>query len=172
MLEVSPLSGRQPRQLAVSVVVPAFNEAAGLAAFHTRLQRALAGVASWEVIYVDDGSTDTTRSAIEALYRSDARIALVSLSRNFGKETAITAGLDHASGDAVVVIDADLQDPPELIPELIAGLAVGFRHGLRQAPKPSGGDLAEAGDIPGVLSADAAAWAICGCRRTPAIFAS
>jgi glycosyltransferase involved in cell wall biosynthesis len=126
MLEVSPLPDRHPQRPAVSVVVPAYNEAGCLAAFHTRLQRAMADVESWEAIYVDDGSTDTTRAAIEALYRLDHRIALVSLSRNFGKETAITAGLDHASGDAVVVIDADLQDPPELIPALIAQWRGGF----------------------------------------------
>ncbi len=126
MLEVSPLSGRRPWQPAVSVVVPAYNEAAGLPAFHARLRHALADVPGWEVIYVDDGSTDATRLAMEALHRADDRVALISLSRNFGKETAITAGLDHAFGDVVVVIDADLQDPPELIPQLIACWREGF----------------------------------------------
>lgn len=126
MLEVSPLSGRRPWQPAVSVVVPAYNEATGLAAFHARLQHAMADVSGWEVIYIDDGSTDTTRLAMEALHRADDRVALISLSRNFGKETAITAGLDHAFGDVVVVIDADLQDPPELIPQLIACWREGF----------------------------------------------
>lgn len=126
MLEVSPLSGRRPWQPAVSIVVPAYNEAAGLGAFHDRLQHAMAEVTGWEVIYVDDGSTDTTRIAMEALHRADDRVALISLSRNFGKETAITAGLDHALGDVVVVIDADLQDPPELIPQLIACWREGF----------------------------------------------
>ena len=126
MLEVSPLSGRRPWQPAVSVVVPAYNEAAGLATFHARLQHALSELAGWEVIYVDDGSTDATRNVMEALHRADDRVALISLSRNFGKETAITAGLDHAFGDVVVVIDADLQDPPELIPQLIACWRQGF----------------------------------------------
>jgi glycosyltransferase involved in cell wall biosynthesis len=75
---------------------------------------------SWEVVYVDDGSRDATRAVIEAIRRRDGRAAVLGLSRNFGKEAALTAGLDHASGAAVVVIDADLQDPPELIAELVA----------------------------------------------------
>ena len=120
----------------ISIVVPAYNEAASLQPFHQRLVRALADVESWEVVYVDDGSTDSTLAVMEATNRADARVAVVSLSRNFGKETAITAGLDHTTGDAVVVIDADLQDPPELIPDLIASWRAGFRHGLRQTPQP------------------------------------
>jgi glycosyltransferase involved in cell wall biosynthesis len=110
----------------ISVVVPAYNEAAGLDNFHRRLVSALAGLESWEVVYVNDGSTDSTSAVMEAVHRTDDRVAVVSLSRNFGKETAITAGLDHAAGDAVVVIDADLQDPPELIPELVANWRAGF----------------------------------------------
>jgi glycosyltransferase involved in cell wall biosynthesis len=120
------LSHRPPWQPTLSVVVPAFNEAAALDIFHGRLARALTGVERWEAIYVNDGSTDATLPAIEALRRTDDRVAVVSLSRNFGKEIAITAGLDHAAGDAVVVIDADLQDPPEVIPELIAAWRAGF----------------------------------------------
>jgi glycosyltransferase involved in cell wall biosynthesis len=83
-------------------------------------------VGSWEAIYVDDGSNDQTRQTIECLRRDDPRIALVCLSRNFGKEIATTAGLDHAHGDAVIVIDADLQDPPEVIPQLVAAWRQGF----------------------------------------------
>ena len=109
-----------------SVVVPAFNEAVGLAAFHARLLPVMDSLGEWEIIYVDDGSTDDTRAAIEALRRADNRIATIGLSRNFGKEIAITAGLDHASGDAVIVIDADLQDPPEIIPALVAAWRDGF----------------------------------------------
>jgi glycosyltransferase involved in cell wall biosynthesis len=126
MREVSLLSVRRSWQPAISVVVPAYNEAAGLDIFHRRLLLALAGLESWEVVYVDDGSTDGTLAVIEVLHRSDDRVAMVSLSRNFGKEIAITAGLDHAAGDAVVVIDADLQDPPELIPELVTCWRAGF----------------------------------------------
>jgi glycosyltransferase involved in cell wall biosynthesis len=123
MQEASPRSSWQP---AISVVVPAYNEAAGLDIFHRRLLRALAGVESWEVIYINDGSTDGTLLIIEALHRASGQVAVVSLSRNFGKEIAITAGLDHAAGQAVVVIDADLQDPPEVIPDLVACWQAGF----------------------------------------------
>ena len=126
MQEVSPLSVRRSWQPTISVVVPAFNEAAGLDIFHRRLMRALKDLDSWEVVYVNDGSTDGTLSVIETLHRAGDRVAVVSLSRNFGKETAITAGLDHAVGDAVVVIDADLQDPPELIPQLVTCWRAGF----------------------------------------------
>ncbi|WP_428486038.1 glycosyltransferase family 2 protein [Rhodopila sp.] len=126
MLDISLLALRRPWQPTISVVVPAYNEADGLVRFHQRLEHAMAGLGHWEVIYVNDGSTDRTMAVVEALQRTDDRIALVSLSRNFGKETAITAGLDYASGDAVVVIDADLQDPPEVIPALVAAWKSGF----------------------------------------------
>ncbi len=116
MRDASSALSRRSWQPAISVVVPAHNEAAGLALFHRRLTGALNGIDNWEVVYIDDGSTDATLAAIESLRRTDDRVAVVSLSRNFGKEIAITAGLDHAAGDAVVVIDADLQDPPEAIP--------------------------------------------------------
>jgi glycosyltransferase involved in cell wall biosynthesis len=109
-----------------SVVVPAFNEADCIDEFHQRLAAAMESLGSWDAIYVDDGSEDTTRETIETLRRADPRIALVCLSRNFGKEIATTAGLDHARGEAVIVIDADLQDPPEVIPELVAAWRQGF----------------------------------------------
>ncbi len=105
---------------AISVVVPCFNEATSLPAFHARLAAVMDATGlPWSVIYVDDGSQDATRRVAESL-AADTRVAVLGLSRNFGKEAATTAGLDHARGDAVVVIDADLQDPPEVIPELIA----------------------------------------------------
>jgi glycosyltransferase involved in cell wall biosynthesis len=111
---------------AFSVVIPAFNEAEGLTTFHRRLVTVMERIGSWEAIYVDDGSNDQTRQTIERLRQDDPRIALVCLSRNFGKEIATTAGLDHAHGDAVIVIDADLQDPPEVIPQLVAAWRQGF----------------------------------------------
>src|ERR1700712_268537 len=86
-----------PWQPVLTVVVPAYNEAVGLNMFHRRLSAALAKVESWEVVYVNDGSTDATLAMMEALRRTDDHVALISLSRNFGKETAITAGLDHAA---------------------------------------------------------------------------
>jgi polyisoprenyl-phosphate glycosyltransferase len=126
MLDISSQPERQFWHPVISVVVPAFNEAAGLQRFHQRLAAALADQESWDVVYVDDGSTDGTLAVMQALQAADSRVGVLSLSRNFGKETAITAGLDHAAGNAVVVIDADLQDPPELIPELIAQWRAGF----------------------------------------------
>ncbi len=105
----------------LSIVVPCFDEADGLAEFHRRLAAAMDATAlPWSVTYVDDGSQDGTRALAERLAASDPRVAVLGLSRNFGKEAATTAGLDHARGDAVVVIDADLQDPPEVIPLLVA----------------------------------------------------
>ncbi|HMM70791.1 MAG TPA: glycosyltransferase family 2 protein [Rhodocyclaceae bacterium] len=104
----------------LSIVVPAYNEAEGLPELHRRLSAVLDGVdLEAEILYVNDGSRDATLAVMEDLHRQDSRVGIVDLSRNFGKEIAMTAGLDLAGGDAVVVIDADLQDPPELIPELI-----------------------------------------------------
>jgi glycosyltransferase involved in cell wall biosynthesis len=105
----------------LSVVVPCFNEALGLAAFHQRLATVMDSVGlAWTVIYIDDGSRDQTRQAIASLAVADRRVEILGLSRNFGKEAATTAGLDHARGDAVIIIDADLQDPPEVIPDLVS----------------------------------------------------
>jgi glycosyltransferase involved in cell wall biosynthesis len=106
-------------------VVPAFNEEEGLLELHRRLTAVLENLdADWEVLYVNDGSGDGTLSVLNGF--NDPRVAIIDLSRNFGKEIAMTAGLDHARGDAVVVIDADLQDPPELIPELVRRWREGF----------------------------------------------
>jgi glycosyltransferase involved in cell wall biosynthesis len=109
-----------------SVIVPAYNEEDGIAEFHSRLSDVMNGVGAWEVVYVNDGSRDRTGSFIEAIRQTDPHVALVNLSRNFGKEIATTAGLDHARGDAIILIDADLQDPPELIPKLIACWREGY----------------------------------------------
>ncbi len=111
----------------LTVVVPAYNEAAGLAGFQRRLGAVLDGLdLDCRVLYVDDGSRDRTWQAIEDLAAADPRVGALRLSRNFGKEAALTAGLDHAEGDAVVVIDADLQDPPELIPDMISQWRAGY----------------------------------------------
>ena len=102
------------------VVVPAYNESEGLREFHKRLAAVLDQLdLRSTVLYVDDGSRDDTYAVMESLRAADARVSTLKLSRNFGKELALTAGLDHADGDAVIVIDADLQDPPELIPEFV-----------------------------------------------------
>lgn len=113
--------------LKLTVIVPVFNEEAVLPAFHRRLAAVLDGLAmQGEIIYVNDGSNDGSLNEMHRLMAEDARVAIVDLSRNFGKEIAMTAGLDHAHGDAVVVIDADLQDPPELIPEMIEHWQAGY----------------------------------------------
>jgi glycosyltransferase involved in cell wall biosynthesis len=104
----------------VSIIVPAYNEAEVIIPFHKRLSEALSSSKyDIEVIYVNDGSRDLTLERLHQLRVEDKRIGIISFSRNFGKEIAMTAGLDYATGDAVVIIDADLQDPPELINELI-----------------------------------------------------
>jgi polyisoprenyl-phosphate glycosyltransferase len=111
----------------LSIVVPSYNEEAVLQAFHRRISAVLESIAmDVEIIYVNDGSTDNSLKIMRQLREADARIAIIDLSRNFGKEIAMTAGLDHASGDAVVIIDADLQDPPELIPELLKNWVDGY----------------------------------------------
>jgi len=104
----------------ISIVVPVYNEEEVLPEFHETVVQVLSDLPVYlEIVYVNDGSTDTTLDIINDLRVKDKSITLIDLSRNFGKEVALSAGLHKAAGDAVVVIDADLQDPPELIPELI-----------------------------------------------------
>lgn len=111
----------------LTIVVPAYNEAAVLEAFHRRLSAVLDNLPlASEVLYVDDGSHDETWAIIERLIAADPRTGAIRLSRNFGKEAALTAGLDQVVADAAVVIDADLQDPPELIPALVAQWQAGY----------------------------------------------
>jgi polyisoprenyl-phosphate glycosyltransferase len=105
----------------VSIVVPAYNEGDVVLEFNRRLSCAREELSSpSEVIYVNDGSSDDTLALLRSLKGADPTIGIVDFSRNFGKEVALTAGLDHARGDVVVLIDADLQHPPELIPKFIA----------------------------------------------------
>jgi glycosyltransferase involved in cell wall biosynthesis len=122
---VEPRGEEAPRL--VSIVCPAFNEEESIAEFHRAVRRTLADMEQpFEVVFVNDGSTDGTKALIKALCERHPNTSLVDLSRNFGKEIAITAGLDHARGEAVVIMDADLQHPPELIGEMIAGWAEGY----------------------------------------------
>jgi glycosyltransferase involved in cell wall biosynthesis len=112
----------------LSLVVPCKNEEQVLLETHRRLTQALSAIdhVSFEIIYVDDGSQDSTPEALRKLHRDDKRVRVVRLSRNFGHQVAITAGMEYASGDAVVVIDADLQDPPEVIAEFVAQWRQGY----------------------------------------------
>ncbi|HUE28436.1 MAG TPA: glycosyltransferase family 2 protein [Solirubrobacteraceae bacterium] len=108
-----------PRRLGLlSVVAPVYNEEALLEEFYARVCTALDGL-RYELVLVDDGSSDRTSELLGQLAASDPAVHVVYLSRNFGHQTALTAGLDHARGDAVVMLDADLQDPPELIPRML-----------------------------------------------------
>jgi len=107
-------------QAVLSVVVPVFNEAVVIGDFHRRLEAVLDRLSiAAEVLYVNDGSTDDSMTLLRAIADRDARVVLIDFSRNFGKEIALTAGLDHTIGEAVIVIDSDLQDPPELIPDML-----------------------------------------------------
>ena len=111
----------------LTVVVPVYNETAVLEAFHQRLGAVLADCElDCQVLYVDDGSDPECLALLQQLREQDARVAVLELSRNFGRDIAVSAGLDHADADAVVVLDADLQDPPELIPQFIVQWRQGY----------------------------------------------
>jgi glycosyltransferase involved in cell wall biosynthesis len=104
----------------LSVVIPLYNEHDVIAMMYERLTAVLTGLdMSYELVLVDDGSRDGTPNVVSALAKKDPAVTAVFLSRNFGKEAALTAGLEHAGGAAVIIMDADLQDPPELIPEML-----------------------------------------------------
>jgi dolichol-phosphate mannosyltransferase len=104
----------------ISIVVPAYNEEGNLPALYAHLAEVLQGLGmTWEIVFVDDGSTDRSWEAILALHQRDRRVKGLRLSRNFGHQYALFAGLTHATGDAVVSMDADLQHPPHVIPELV-----------------------------------------------------
>lgn len=111
----------------LSVIVPVLNESEGLLELHRRLAAVLDEQAyDAEILFINDGSTDDSIDVIYRLCKQDARVGVVDLSRRFGKELALGAGLDHASGDAVIIIDADLQDPPEYIPDMVSAWRRGF----------------------------------------------
>lgn len=113
----------------ISIVVPVKNEEAAILPFVERVSAILDDVTrsgSWEILFVDDGSTDQTLAAIIGARLREPRVRALSLSRNFGKEAALSAGLDHARGQAVVPMDVDMQDPPEVLPEMVAKWREGY----------------------------------------------
>lgn len=119
------------RPILLSLIVPLYNEAAALSCFFPRVEAVLANLTDplrqdYEIICVDDGSTDGTLPWLMQAREANSRIRILSLARNFGKEAALSAGLDHARGAAIIPIDADLQDPPELIPQLVQQWFAGF----------------------------------------------
>jgi glycosyltransferase involved in cell wall biosynthesis len=126
-VSVVPTGAADPADLpAVSVVVPAFNESQNVSALLEVLLPVLAGIGTFEIVLVDDGSTDDTLEVIRRHHALDPRVRFVALSRNFGHQTALRAGLAHARGACVISMDADLQHPPELIPEMVARWKEGY----------------------------------------------
>ena len=117
-VNMEPLKDGHPTY---SIVAPAFNEAETLPHFYERVIQVMENVGeSFEIVLVNDGSRDRTYSILKELHEKDARVRVIDFSRNFGHQIAISAGLDYARGDAVIILDSDLQDPPEVIPALIA----------------------------------------------------
>ena len=121
-----PVPAATAGEVVVSVVIPAYNEAANLIGLYTALRHQLAGHGPYEILIVDDGSTDATLKVLKQLSALDPCVRFVALSRNFGHQYALRAGLDHARGACVITMDADLQHPPELIPRLIGKWREGF----------------------------------------------
>jgi glycosyltransferase involved in cell wall biosynthesis len=117
-ISIEPLNDTHP---IYSIVAPVFNEAETLPHFYERVARIMEDIGDpFEIVLINDGSRDKTYTIMKELHEKDARVRVVDFSRNFGHQIAISAGLDYAQGDAVVILDSDLQDPPEVIPELIA----------------------------------------------------
>ncbi|MDR3562972.1 MAG: glycosyltransferase family 2 protein [Negativicutes bacterium] len=111
----------------VSIIVPCFNEEQTVPIFYKSVTPILTELGiGYEILFVDDGSRDLTQETVLKIAKLDPRVSLISFSRNFGKEAALLAGLEHALGDAVVVMDVDLQDPPELLPQLVKGWQDGY----------------------------------------------
>jgi undecaprenyl-phosphate 4-deoxy-4-formamido-L-arabinose transferase len=128
------------RDVAVSVVIPVYNEEASLPELHRRLRTVLEGLGqTFEIVYVDDGSTDNSREVIEGIARDDPGLVLVELAYNAGQHGAVLAGFQVSRGKVVVTLDADLQNPPEEIPKLLAKVAEGYDvvGGVRQSRKDS-----------------------------------
>jgi glycosyltransferase involved in cell wall biosynthesis len=122
----------------LTILVPVKDEEEGIAPFVSRVSQVLDGLREpdgWEILFVDDGSRDRTLAEIALQHARDSRVRCISLSRNFGKEAALSAGLDHAAGRAVIPLDVDMQDPPEVIAEMVACWRQGFDvvYGVRRS---------------------------------------
>ncbi|MDB5176219.1 MAG: uncharacterized protein JWM81_1077 [Candidatus Saccharibacteria bacterium] len=124
----------------LSVVVPVHNEAEGITAFHDSLVGIIQHVGAYEILYCNDGSSDTTMQSLNAIAQANEHVRVLTLTRNFGKEIAISAGIEHARGDAILMLDADGQHPVELIPEFIKSWKAGYKvvTGLRTANQKEG----------------------------------
>ncbi|MBL8015110.1 MAG: glycosyltransferase family 2 protein [Candidatus Doudnabacteria bacterium] len=119
----------------VSIILPAHNEADNIPIVSEELKKVLSAYHSYEIIFVDDGSKDTSREVLKNLAKNDSHIKFISFSRNFGHQNALRAGLDHATGDCVICMDADMQQPPTLLPEMISLWQQGYEivYTLRDA---------------------------------------
>jgi glycosyltransferase involved in cell wall biosynthesis len=118
---------KQVKDVVISIVAPVYNEIELLPEFHRRVREVMEALGEpWELVLVDDGSRDGSTEAIRELAQADDHVQPVIFSRNFGHQIAITAGLDYSTGQAVVIMDADLQDPPEVVPELVARWREGY----------------------------------------------
>jgi polyisoprenyl-phosphate glycosyltransferase len=122
---VSQVSGTQA-SVDLTVIIPIFNEEENIEELHKRLTEALQPVCSFELLFVNDGSRDRSGELLASLRQNDKRVKILTFSRNFGHQGAITAGIDHCIGKATVIMDADLQDPPELLPSMIEKWREGF----------------------------------------------
>ncbi len=138
----------------VSIIVPCYNEEAVIEVTYHRLvdvmkgwikQEKNKGHRSYEIVIINDGSTDTTLSILKKLAKHDKKLKVLSFSRNFGHQPAVTAGICNCTGDMAVIIDADLQDPPELIPDMIKKMEeeVLPEEGIEVIPSPESGDTPE-----------------------------
>jgi dolichol-phosphate mannosyltransferase len=124
--------------ITLSIVAPVYNEEENIAYLHERISEVMDGIGEpWELVIVNDGSTDHSLEEILKIHRQDERVKLVNFARNFGHQTAVTAGMDYASGQAVILIDADLQDPPEVIADMVQKWREGFHvvYGVRAERK-------------------------------------
>ena len=129
----------------ISVVIPVFNEQDIITELHNRLQASVSSITSnYELIFVNDGSKDFTLLKLIELAEHDSRVKYISFSRNFGHQIALSAGLDHCKGKAVVIIDGDLQDPPELIPALYKKYIEGYEVVYARRTKRRGENLFKA----------------------------
>ncbi|MCK4966752.1 glycosyltransferase family 2 protein, partial [bacterium] len=118
-----------------SVVIPIYNEQEIIPELYNRLTKVLSQYQeSYEIIFIDDGGSDKSVEILKGFQKNDAHIKIISFSRNFGHQIAVCAGIDHASGDAVIIMDGDLQDPPEVLPLFIEKWKEGFEvvYGIRK----------------------------------------
>lgn len=136
----------------LSVIVPCFNEEENVPYFYEEFVKNVGFLEGkkidWEILYVDDGSKDNTVAEVKKLHEKDERVHLLSFSRNFGKESAMYAGLEKSKGDYVVIMDSDLQDPPALLPEMFSYIEEGYdsvatRRVSRKGEPPSAPCLQE-----------------------------